>query len=254
MISLCDISFGDRKMMERIWEGNHAEDRAFATLTTIGRKGVKKNMRIRGLSILVALLAIAAAFPSVLAGSDVVTQTSDEAGDYGSCSTCSSGCCTDCSEAAELVVLYAWEHVPTFPKVTWLQPYPVITYVSDLTRWAASFAVELHHGFQDTCYQPLFIVSEVVIAATQYALKEVLQMLHRVVFIFLPAILAVAFLKAVVYYLKQICDGSTVPDNSTPLIDSVIAQATNLESSISSTHQPAISSSILYDDTITTEE
>lgn len=241
-------------MIKKIWEGNHAGDRTFASITMVGRKGMKRTMRIRGVSILIALLSIAAAFPSVLAGSDVVTQPSNETGDYGDCSTCPSGCCTDCSEAAELVVQYAWEQAPPFPKVTWLQPYPVITYVSDLTRWATSFAVELHQGFQDTCYQPLFIVSEVVVSATQYALKEVLQMLHRVVFIFLPAVLAVAFLKAVVYYLKQICDGSTVPDNSTPLIDSVIAMAANLESSFSSTHQPTISSSILYDNTITMEE
>ena len=72
MISLRDIIFGDRKMIKKIWEGNHAGDRTFASVTMVGRKGMKRTMRIRGVSILIALLSIAAAFPSVLAGSDVV--------------------------------------------------------------------------------------------------------------------------------------------------------------------------------------
>ena len=212
---------------------------------------VNKNIWIRGLSILVAIISIGTAFPSILAGS--AAEASSETEDYSNCSTCSSGGCTDCSEAAEFVVQYAWEHAAPFPKVKWLEPYPVITYVSDLTRWAANFAVELQHGFQETCYQPGFIISEVVFAATQYALKEVLQMLHKVVFIFLPAVLAVAFLKAVVYYLKQTCNGSTIVDESTPQIDSLSLRLSNLDTSIHTIHQSLTYPSFLFDSSLTFE-
>jgi hypothetical protein len=175
---------------------------------------VKKNYWIMGISIFIGMISVGTTFPSVIAASISSYQPSDDTQVYVNCPSCSSGCCTNCSEAVDFVTEYAWAHAPPFPKINWFHSYPITKFASDLTIWTANFAVELQNGFEETCYQPVFIIAEVVIAATQYALKEVIKMLHEILFIFYPAILAIAFMRAVVSYLKQVCDGTNPPDQS----------------------------------------
>jgi hypothetical protein len=173
---------------------------------------LSKKFLIKIISIFVGFFSIGTAFTSAIATASSSYQLSNIIEDYSSCSTCSSDCCTNCSEAVKFVTEYAWEHMPPFPKMKWFHAYPIVKFVSDITLWAAEFAVELQNGFKVTCYQPVFIIAEVVVAATQYALKEVMKIINDILFIFFPAILAIAFIKAVFYYLKQLCNGTNPPD------------------------------------------
>jgi hypothetical protein len=173
-----------------------------------------KKIIILSINILAVIILIGTAFNSVVVASSSSYQLSNKIKDYSSCSTCSSGCCTNCSEAVEFVVKYSWEHMPPFPKIKWFHAYPITKFVSDITLWTVEFTVELQNGFKETCYQPMFVIADVVVEATQYALKEVMKMIHEILFIFYPAILAIAFMKAVIYYLKQLCNGTTPPDQN----------------------------------------
>jgi hypothetical protein len=207
---------------------------------------LNKNFLIVSISILVGIISIGTAFVSVVDASSSSYQSFVKIQEYSSCSTCSFGCCTNCSEAVDFVADYAWEHITPFPKIKWFHPYPITKFVSDITLWTAKFAVELQNGFKETCYQPAYIIADVVIAATQYALKEVMKMVHEILFIFYPAILTIAFLKAIVYYLKQLCNGTTPPDQDASFLHLSSPRFSLIQFALQKINQLIISNSLFF--------
>ena len=139
---------------------------------------------------------------------NTMVSTPEKLEEANSCNICNEDpFCKDCHCTVYSATNYAWENTEDFPTIDWDHSYPIIKFINDLTIWSADFAVNLQIGFEKTGFQPSFVISEAVIAAVNYAIKEVKNMLGEILIIYTPAILVSAFAKAIVYYLIKLCDG-----------------------------------------------
>jgi hypothetical protein len=70
-------------------------------------------------------------------------------------------------------------------------------------------------------------------------------MLHEILFIFYPAILAIAFMKAVVFYLKQLCNGTTPPDQDAFSLHTIALRASFMQFALQKINQVITSQSLI---------